>query len=253
MSKIARVFQSLFASGAGGSDVGEFGSKAAGDPTYTSDPATIQSLGSTAPKFIVGLAGAVDASKRPYMEDINGLFLLAFRQIAYLFQAGVPEYDASTTYYTGSIVQVSGALYQSLEDTNLGNTPSAASTHWAPYASSGYKEIKMTAGTVAEITTKWIGWQLCDGTNGTPDLRDKFVVGAKQDDSGVAKTNVSGALTKSGGAATVNLAHTHAGGAGSGLGSYNAPYNNDIKTDSQLSATQSVLNPYYALCFIMKV
>lgn len=22
------------------------------------------------------------------------------------------------------------------------------------------------------------GWQLCDGTNGTPDLRNKFVIGA---------------------------------------------------------------------------
>ena len=28
---------------------------------------------------------------------------------------------------------------------------------------------------IANIPT---GWQLCDGTNGTPDLRDKFVVGA---------------------------------------------------------------------------
>jgi len=31
------------------------------------------------------------------------------------------------------------------------------------------------SGAVADI---WPGWHLCDGTNGTPDLRDRFVVGA---------------------------------------------------------------------------
>ncbi|HQZ60518.1 MAG TPA: hypothetical protein PLQ39_12655, partial [Acinetobacter sp.] len=40
------------------------------------------------------------------------------------------------------------------------------------------------------------GWNLCDGTNGTPDLRDKFIVGASQDEGGIAKTNILGTLTK---------------------------------------------------------
>jgi microcystin-dependent protein len=35
--------------------------------------------------------------------------------------------------------------------------------------------IVMWSGAVADIPT---GWALCDGTNGTPDLRDRFVVGA---------------------------------------------------------------------------
>lgn len=65
--------------------------------------------------------------------------------------------------------------------------------------------IAMWSGTIATIPA---GWALCDGTNSTPDLRDKFVIGAKQDDAGVAKTNVTGSLTQSGGAAT----HTHASG-----------------------------------------
>ena len=39
----------------------------------------------------------------------------------------------------------------------------------------------------------------CDGNNSTPDLRDKFIVGAKQDDSGTAKTNVTGSLLQTGG------------------------------------------------------
>jgi hypothetical protein len=65
--------------------------------------------------------------------------------------------------------------------------------------------ICMWSGTIATIPG---GWALCDGTAGTPDLRDKFIVGARQDDAGVAKTNVTGALTATGGAAT----HDHAFG-----------------------------------------
>ena len=42
-----------------------------------------------------------------------------------------------------------------------------------------------------------------------PDYRDKMIVGAYQDDSGVPKTNVTGALTASGG----NLTLTHSSGA----------------------------------------
>jgi len=33
----------------------------------------------------------------------------------------------------------------------------------------------MWSGSIAEIPD---GWALCDGTNGTPDLRDRFIVGA---------------------------------------------------------------------------
>lgn len=67
--------------------------------------------------------------------------------------------------------------------------------------------IIMWSGTVATIPS---GWFLCDGSNSTPDLRDKFIIGARQDDAGVAKTNVTGALTTSGGSKdAVNVSHTH--------------------------------------------
>lgn len=40
-------------------------------------------------------------------------------------------------------------------------------------------EVRMYHGAAANIATVWgAGWQLCDGTNGTADLRDRFVVGA---------------------------------------------------------------------------
>jgi len=60
--------------------------------------------------------------------------------------------------------------------------------------------IILWSGTIATIPATW---KLCDGTANSPgpDLRDRFIVGATSDDSGVAKTNITGALTQSGAAA----------------------------------------------------
>ena len=119
------------------------------------------------------------------------------------------------------------------------------------------------SGTVASIPS---GWQLCDGSNGTPDLRDRFVVGARQDYDGTAMTGVSGSLTKTGGEAYHTLtidempAHSH---------TYNAPifpsrydgHSSPLCTSTATSNTSTVgggrphnnLGPYYALCFIMRI
>lgn len=57
----------------------------------------------------------------------------------------------------------------------------------------------------------WDGWQLCNGNNGSPDLSDKFIVGAKMSDLGVGysgnewKTTVSGDTLPSGGAKDITL------------------------------------------------
>ena len=117
--------------------------------------------------------------------------------------------------------------------------------------------IVMWSGTVASIPS---GWALCDGTNGTPDLRDRFVVGARQDSGGKAQTNITGALTQSGG----NVYHTHAysgktdndsGGNNTKGGSdTNRAYEPHTHTYSgTTSNSTTVAVPYYALCFIMKI
>lgn len=56
--------------------------------------------------------------------------------------------------------------------------------------------IIMWSGTISLIPS---GWYLCDGTNGTPDLTNKFIVGASQDNLSTAMTNVTGSLTQTGG------------------------------------------------------
>lgn len=78
-------------------------------------------------------------------------------------------------------------------------------------------KISMWSGTIATIPG---GHVLCNGANGTPDLRDRFIVGARQDDSGAAKTNLTGSLTTSGGSLSNVTSgaggdHSHGGNTGS--------------------------------------
>lgn len=126
--------------------------------------------------------------------------------------------------------------------------------------------IIMWSGTIATIPT---GWELSDGSCAItcPDLRDRFVVGATSDDSGLAKSNVSGSLTQTGGSSTKNIQHTHTySGTTDGAPSQGSNYDGSSSpvstpghthtysgtTANGGSTTQDVLNPYYALAFIIK-
>ena len=142
-------------------------------------------------------------------------------------------------------------------------------------------------GSVASIPS---GWVLCDGNNSTPDLRNRFVIGAgtggnySPDDTGgsadatlVSHSHTINNHTHSfSGSNTHNHSYnepnftTHAftGGAGSqrsqgtsGASTGNASITisgttgnpSDRGTNSQgSSATNKNLPPYYALCYIMK-
>jgi hypothetical protein len=67
--------------------------------------------------------------------------------------------------------------------------------------------ITMWSGAISAIPT---GWLLCDGTNGTPDLTDRFVIHADSDSGG---TNDVGDTGGSNTIVEANLpAHTHAAG-----------------------------------------
>ena len=50
--------------------------------------------------------------------------------------------------------------------------------------------IIMWSGTIASLASSAPNFKLCDGNNGTPDLRNRFVIGANADDSGNATTNI---------------------------------------------------------------
>jgi len=84
--------------------------------------------------------------------------------------------------------------------------------------------ILLWSGSIASIPA---GWNLCDGTLGTPNLRDRFVVGA----------GTTYAVAATGGAATVTLAtteipsHTHAVSGNTGLQSADHTHSGTTSTD----------------------
>ena len=113
------------------------------------------------------------------------------------------------------------------------------------------------SGPIASIPK---GWALCDGTNGTPDLRDRFVVGASQDNFGVAMTNVTASLTQSGNGQIPETtfivpSSTNNGGGGHAgfLWNYNgfSYFHNDLTYTLGSGAVNIAV--YYALAFIMKL
>lgn len=100
MTKITRQTQKIFGSNAGFDQIAQFGSLQAGTPTFTTSIPTIQALS----EYLTGWYGAVIGQNSPAIEDMNALCYLYAYQLAYLFQAGVAEWDAGTTYYAGSLV-----------------------------------------------------------------------------------------------------------------------------------------------------
>lgn len=118
MSKITRAFQKIFCDGVAATEnIAQFGSLKEASPAYSKDPTVIQGLAA----FDEGWASAVVTNNAPALQDENALFFLITRQLAYLFQAGIAEWDASTVYYTGSLCQSAGKIYRSLVDTNTNN------------------------------------------------------------------------------------------------------------------------------------
>lgn len=109
MAKLTRVFQKLFGSTSGSTQIGIFGSLAAGSPQFAgTNPAAVQTLAN----FEGGWPAAVVGGNSPALEDLNALCFLYAYQLSYLFQQGIPEYDDSTTYFYGSVLQSNGSYYQ---------------------------------------------------------------------------------------------------------------------------------------------
>ena len=145
MAKIPRVAQKQFGASGPTGDFGEFSSLAAGGGVNSKDPASMQSLAG----FLTGWAASVVGVNVPPLEDMNCLFYLAFYQLCYLFQAGISEYDSTTTYYIGSLVQISGVVYKSNTDYNLNNNPATDNgTNWVLYPLNG-AALTNLAGTLA--------------------------------------------------------------------------------------------------------
>lgn len=105
--------------------------------------------------------------------------------------------------------------------------------------------VVMWSGAIADIPT---GWSLCNGSNGTPDLRDKFIPGAGSTYAvGATGGNINHTHTF-----TSNL-HQHRIKDGEEISS-GEDYHFDT-TDVSVNGTTDTQDgrpPYYALAYIMK-
>jgi hypothetical protein len=158
-----------------------------------------------------------------------------------------------------------GTTGQILVSAGSGNTPT-----WGNAFVAGM--IILWSGSSASIPS---GWLLCDGSNSTPDLRNRFVVGA-------TSTYAVGAT--GGSADAIVVSHTHTAtvtdaGHTHSTGTTGTTYLNDVQggggrthpasnggstsgtattgitvsnSTTGSSGTNANLPPYYALCYIMK-
>jgi hypothetical protein len=136
--------------------------------------------------------------------------------------------------------------------------------------------IIMWSGSIASIPS---GWLLCNGTSGTPDLRDRFVVGAGSTYAVAATGGTADAIvvahTHTATSTVSDPTHNHSsfknsapngGGAGNCLADNSSGNSPGFATTSSatgitvattnsstgVSGTNQNLPPYYALAYIMK-
>ena len=127
--------------------------------------------------------------------------------------------------------------------------------------------IMMWSGSIATIPS---GWALCNGSNGTPDLRNKFIVGAGSTYNPADTGGTSDAIVVSHSHTITDPGHFHywGGGGNAQVGNDNGGANANggstnfatstvptgitgTNTTGQ-SGTNQNLPPYYALAYIMK-
>lgn len=130
MAKIERKTQKIFAGNAATDELAVFGSMITGTPVYNDD---IEALQSEA--YTEGWKAAVAANEAPFMEEMNAVQYGFSKQLAYLFQQGIPEWDAGTTYYLNSFCQVGGVIYKSKLDENINHSPGddTEEIYWTPF------------------------------------------------------------------------------------------------------------------------
>lgn len=135
MPKLERVNQLIFANSSGSRETTAFGTAKNPEPTYTKDISTIMNS-----NYLQGWNSAVLPDKAPYMEDSNALYYMITRQLAYILRAGLPEWNAETTYYENDLVKAANSsnevtVYKSLTNDNTGNDPSSDTTNWKVFQS----------------------------------------------------------------------------------------------------------------------
>lgn len=191
------------------------------------------------------------------------------------------EFDVEFNALQTAVNSKANSISPALTGTPTAPTASAA-TNTSQIATTEFVATAITAGGVpsgliaiwsGSIATIPSGWLLCNGTSGTPDLRDKFVIGAGSTYAVAATGGSKDAIVVSHThtATVTDPGHTHAYGnaqrvqVGTDNGTaYDGQTGSAFNTQSNTtgisvsnsttgsSGTNANLPPYYALAFIMK-
>jgi len=97
------------------------------------------------------------------------------------------------------------------------------------------------------VDTIPLTWRLCDGSRGTPDLRDKFIVGAG---NSYNPNDIGGAIAHNHNLVFDSHAHflSPTGTLNSGTGGF---FITSQEVPTGQSDNANINSPYYALCYIM--
>lgn len=192
MARLSRFTQLVFGSNAGTNQMAQYGSLAASSPERfsgtTITPSIVQALGN----YLDGWFSAVIAQNSPAIEDMNALCYLFAYQLSYLMQAGVPEWDSGTTYFTGDLVQSSGILFVSIANTNL-NNPVTDDVHWAQPTQNGTVTPNSLPSNTVVVTGTTLTW-----ANLTIASGNTLTVNSGGDLLGIRPMTVNGTLTING-------------------------------------------------------
>jgi hypothetical protein len=176
--------------------------------------------------------------------------------------------DTNSPTFTGT--PLAPTANSGTNTTQLATTAFVTTAVGASFPSGG---IIMWSGSIASIPT---GWVLCDGSNSTPDLRNRFIVGAGStyavDATGGSADATLPTHTHTATSVVTDPSHQHSvpsGGAGASnyalggpAGSFSASQTTGLQStgitvattndNAGTSGTNANLPPYYALAYIMK-
>lgn len=101
--------------------------------------------------------GIVGPSDNPSMEDFNAVAYTLSQMLAYLHQAGIPEWNALQEFFEGSVTISGGNIYVSLAASNIGNNPAATPSVWrlvdSPGVLSEPLNLRMTVAAASSSAT----------------------------------------------------------------------------------------------------
>lgn len=241
--------------------------------------------------FVIGLVCSVSFAEVPrlinyqgYITDADGVPANGTKQVVFRMYenetGGVPLWSEEHT-----IVAQNGVftvLLGSMPGSSLDNVPFDKQYYLEivvdgvqlnsrlALASAAYaiRSSSTDNGVPAGVITMWSGaidaipegWAICDGTNGTPDLRDRFIVGAGSNYT-VGSTGGANSVSLT---ANQNGPHTHTmklGGGSSGprqnisidAGNDSHSYGAEVTGSSGSGAAHENRPPYYAMAYIIKL